>query len=116
MQMTRSKNETLGQRSTATPSPDTPGRRAVETPKARFFGVRFCGDHGILQTVTMICVRRRSLMATVVSIGPGTILRSPNKHPIRRNGTTVRTKLRLRNRFPNTAMEIFGRCGKMRVG
>jgi hypothetical protein len=38
----------------------------------------------------------------------------PNKHP--RNGTTVRTKLRLRNRFPNTAMEIFGRCGKMRVG
>jgi hypothetical protein len=31
-------------------------------------------------------------------------------------GTTVRTKLRLRNRFPNTAMEIFGRCGKMRVG
>jgi hypothetical protein len=32
------------------------------------------------------------------------------------NGTTVRTKLRLRNRFPNTAMEIFGRRGKMRVG
>jgi hypothetical protein len=32
------------------------------------------------------------------------------------SGTTVRTKLRLRNRFPNGAMEIFGRRGKMRVG
>jgi hypothetical protein len=54
-----------------------------------------------------ICVGRRSLMATVVSIGSGAILRSSNKHPIRHNGTTVRTKLRLRNGCPNTAMENF---------
>jgi hypothetical protein len=32
---------------------------------------------------------------------PGTILRSPDKHPIRRIGTTVRTKLKLRNGHVN---------------
>jgi hypothetical protein len=99
----------------AVPMPHKPKPRQPN-PEGSHLRGSFFGDHGILQTVTMICVRRRSLMATVISIGPATILRSPNKHPIRRNGTTVRTKLRLRNRFPNTAMEIFGRCGKMRVG
>jgi hypothetical protein len=36
----------------------------------------------------------------------------PGVLSVRHIGTTVRTKLRLRNRFPNTAMEIFGRSGK----
>ena len=42
--------------------------------------------------------------------------RTPGVLIVHHIGTTVRTKLRLRNRFPNTAMEIFGRCDKMRVG
>src|SRR5215471_9421637 len=42
--------------------------------------------------------------------------RTPGVLIVHHIGTTVRTKLRLRNQFPNTAMEIFGRCDKMRVG
>jgi hypothetical protein len=98
------------------PTPLAAEREATEPRRLASSGFVYCGDHclnhGILQNVTMICVGPRSLMATVVSIGSRTILPSSQRSA----GTTVRTKLRLRNRFPNTAMEIFGRSGKMRVG
>jgi hypothetical protein len=48
-------------------------------------------------------------MSGIGSSDPGVLSVPPHRRH-------VRTKLRLRNRFPNTAMEIFGRCGKMRVG
>ena len=41
------------------------------------------------------------------------ILGPPGVLSVHHIGTTVRTKLSLRNRFPKTAMEIFGRSGKM---